>query len=124
MIRPRNLAFATLVASLAIASTPRLSAHAYLDHAVPAVGETVAKAPPQAAIWFSEKLEAAFSTIEVFDGNGKRVDRGDTRNDPQDGRVLRVSLQRLPPGTYKVHWRAISVDTHKTEGDFTFTVGK
>ncbi|MGH7033050.1 MAG: copper resistance CopC family protein [Stellaceae bacterium] len=123
-MRARNLAIAMLVAGLAIASSPRLRAHAYLDRAVPAVGETVAKAPPQTEIWFSEKLEAAFSTIEVFDANGKRVDRGDTRIDPQDGRLLRVSLQPLPPGTYKVQWRAVSVDTHATEGNFTFTVGK
>lgn len=124
MMRARNLAIATLVAGLAIASSPRLRAHAYLDHAVPAVGETVAKAPAQAEIWFSEKVEAAFSTIEVFDANGKRVDRGDTQIDPQDGRGMRVSLQALPPGTYKVHWRAVSVDTHATQGDFTFKVGK
>ena len=29
----------------------------------------------------------------------------------------------LPPGTYKVIWRVLSVDTHRTQGDFTFRVG-
>jgi methionine-rich copper-binding protein CopC len=30
---------------------------------------------------------------------------------------------RLAPGTYRVMWRVISVDTHQTEGAFTFTIG-
>ena len=28
----------------------------------------------------------------------------------------------LPAGTYAVRWRVLSVDTHVTEGDFTFQV--
>jgi methionine-rich copper-binding protein CopC len=28
------------------------------------------------------------------------------------------------PGTYKVNWRVLSVDTHRTEGNFTFRIGK
>ncbi|HJS62184.1 MAG TPA: copper resistance protein CopC, partial [Pseudolabrys sp.] len=28
-----------------------------------------------------------------------------------------------PPGTYKVFWRVLSVDTHRAQGDFTFRVG-
>jgi methionine-rich copper-binding protein CopC len=29
----------------------------------------------------------------------------------------------LPSGTYKASWHVLSVDTHTTEGDFSFTVG-
>jgi hypothetical protein len=36
--------------------------------------------------------------------------------------LLRVSLPKLVPGTYRVTWRVLSVDTHVTEGDFTFAV--
>ena len=36
--------------------------------------------------------------------------------------MLRVTLAPLAPGTYRVVWRVLSVDTHVTEGDFTFTV--
>jgi methionine-rich copper-binding protein CopC len=35
-----------------------------------------------------------------------------------------VGLKALPPGTYQVHWRVLSVDTHKTEGNFSFSVGQ
>ena len=40
-------------------------AHAFLDHASPRVGSTVAIAPRELLLWFTEKLEPAFSTVEV-----------------------------------------------------------
>jgi copper resistance protein C len=109
-------AFATLAASLA-------HAHAFLDHASPAVGRTVATAPATVTIWFTQELEPAFSSIEVHDQSGARVDAGDAKIDPKDATILRVSLKPLPHGKYKVSWRVVSVDTHPTEGTFTFTVG-
>ncbi|MDE1974119.1 MAG: copper resistance protein CopC, partial [Hyphomicrobiales bacterium] len=39
------------------------------------------------------------------------------------GTTMRIGLKALKPGSYRVRWRALSVDTHKTEGSFTFTVG-
>ena len=39
------------------------------------------------------------------------------------GNTMHIGLKPLNAGTYKVHWHAVSVDTHTTEGDFTFTVG-
>lgn len=97
-------------------------AHAVLDRASPAAGSVVHVARTQLRLWFSESLEAAFSTVEVVDADGKRVDKDDQRLDPNDSSLLEVSLPALPPGEYRVHWRALSVDTHVTEGHFTFTV--
>ena len=45
------------------------------------------------------------------------------RSTGSDGTELRVPLKALPPGTYKVIWRVLSVDTHRTQGSFTFRVG-
>lgn len=120
-----------LTASIATAVTAAFNvttaqtarAHAFLDHASPAVGSTVKQAPAAISLWFTQKLEPAFSTVEVVDQAGQRVDQGDARVDPQDGTLLRVSLKVLKPGTYKVAWRVVSVDTHATQGDFTFQVG-
>jgi copper resistance protein C len=98
------------------------SAHAFFDHAAPAVGSTVHGPPAQVKVWFSQSLEPAFSTVRVWDQRGKQIDRGDARLDPDDATVLLVSLPKLAPGTYKVTWRVLSVDTHVTEGDFTFDV--
>ncbi len=98
------------------------SGHAELERAIPAVGSTVTTAPTQVVLQFSEPIEAAFSRVEVTDSTGRRVDNGDGRPDPSDRTHMKVTLMPLAPGTYRVNWYALSVDTHRTEGDFTFTV--
>ena len=98
------------------------SAHAFLEGAFPRVGSTVSGSPDEVRLDFSEELEAAFSSVRVLDASGKQVDRGDKRLDPSDRRVLRVSVPRLSPGSYRVLWRVLSVDTHVTEGDYRFEV--
>lgn len=113
-----------VAAFLAIAAPSAAMAHAFPDHAVPAVGATVEKAPTQVQIWFTEKLEPAFSKVEVLDAKGARVDRDDAKVDAQDPSILRVSLKPLPPGIYQVVWHVVSVDTHATQGDFNFTIAK
>ena len=95
--------------------------HAFLDHAEPRVGSSVAAAPRQLSLWFTQDLEPAFSTVEVQNSTGARVDQGKPRIGPAN--VMRVGLKPLPPGTYRVLWHALSVDTHTTEGSFSFHVG-
>ena len=96
-------------------------AHASLDHAEPRGGSTVETAPREITVWFTENLEPAFSTIDVRDAEGARVDQGKAQVSETG---MRVGLKPLPPGTYKVHWRAVSTDTHAIEGSFSFQVGK
>jgi methionine-rich copper-binding protein CopC len=97
-------------------------AHAFLDHADPRVGNTV-KSPPRAvALWFTQNLESAFSTIEILDANGARMNAGNASVDASDRKLLRVPVKVLPAGTYTVKWHVLSVDTHTTEGNFTFHV--
>jgi methionine-rich copper-binding protein CopC len=96
-------------------------AHAVLDHASPSVDSTVPSAPHEVTLWFTQNLEPAFSTVQVTDANGAGVDQGK----PQvSGATMRIGLKALPPGSYKVHWHALSVDTHTTEGNFSFRVGQ
>jgi len=95
-------------------------AHAQLESASPAVGSTVGKAPTQVSLSFTQRLEPSYSSIEVR-GPGGRVDQGKAS---VSGVHMTVGINALTPGTYHVHWRALSVDTHKTEGSFSFTVGK
>ena len=73
-------------------------------------------------MWFTQRLEPAFSGVQVSDANGKRVDKADAHVDPGDATLLVVTLPPLAPGTYRVTWRVLSVDSHVTEGDFTFSV--
>jgi len=98
--------------------------HAFLERAEPRVGSTVKSPPSQVRVWFSEALEPAFSTLEVEDQRGERVDRGPARVEPASRALLQVPLKRLGPGTYRVKWRVLSVDSHVTEGDFTFRVSE
>lgn len=96
-------------------------AHTSLDHAEPRGGTTVETAPREITLWFTEILEPAFSTIDVRDADGARVDQGKAQVNET---IMRVGLKPLPPGTYKVHWRAVSADTHAIEGSYSFQVGK
>ncbi|MGH7040108.1 MAG: copper resistance CopC family protein, partial [Stellaceae bacterium] len=97
--------------------------HAFLDHASPAVGSAVPTAPPAVTLWFSQDLEPAFSSVTVMNQAGTQVDLGNVRVPPGQPAELQVGLKPLPPGTYTVHWHVVSVDTHPTEGTFTFQVG-
>jgi methionine-rich copper-binding protein CopC len=101
---------------------PLAAAHAFLDHAIPGVGSAVHESPSQIKLWFSERLEPEFSTVEVLDRRGKRVDKGDPQVDSADPMLLRISLPLLSPGRYRVTWRVLSVDTHVARGQFTFDI--
>jgi methionine-rich copper-binding protein CopC len=116
----RNIIIATTLALLPFGATDA-RAHAFLDHAEPRVGSTVPTAPRELSLSFTQDLEPAFSTAEVRDAGGTRVDQGKAK---VSGSVMHLGLKPLSPGTYKVHWRALSVDTHTTEGSFSFRVGQ
>jgi methionine-rich copper-binding protein CopC len=114
----RRLFLFVVVALLGLAN--EVQAHATLDHAEPPVGNTVATAPHEVTLWFTQKLEPAFSSITVSNAAGQRVDSGKTR---VSGSQMSVTLRAGGSGTYRVNWRVLSVDTHTTEGSFTFQVG-
>jgi methionine-rich copper-binding protein CopC len=98
------------------------NAHAKLERAEPAAGSSVKAAPTEIRLWFSEPVEAALSRVDVQDAQGRRVDAGKLRIDHGNRREVHETLRRLRPGTYRVIWHAVSVDTHRTQGEFTFTV--
>jgi methionine-rich copper-binding protein CopC len=109
-----------LVLAAALAATGA-QAHAFLDHASPLVGSTVPTAPHELSLSFTQSLEPSFSTVEVTGPNGARVDAGKAQI---SGNTMRVGLKASGPGAYHVHWHALSVDTHTTQGSFTFHVGQ
>ena len=111
---PASLAFA-LVATQAFA-------HAQLEKATPAVGGTVAGAS-EIRLEFSEGVEPKFSKISVTGPGGASVPLGAAKTEPSNQAVLIVPISKpLSAGVYKVHWQAVSVDTHHTQGTFEFTV--
>ncbi|HUA68061.1 MAG TPA: copper resistance CopC family protein [Candidatus Saccharimonadales bacterium] len=112
----------TLVCAFLLAAQFPARAHAFLNHALPKVGSTVKNSPPEVKIWYTQEVEPAFSSIEVQNAQGKEVDKKDVHVDIKNKSLLEVSLPKLPPGTYTVTWHVVSVDTHRTQGRFQFTV--
>ena len=111
---------ALLMLMMAAAATPA-AAHAFLERAVPPVGSELATPPGQIVLTFTEGVEPLFSSIEVRDAHGS-VPTGKPRLPPDNARQLVIDLPSLPGGEYTVIWHATSVDTHRTEGSYRFTV--
>jgi methionine-rich copper-binding protein CopC len=89
--------------------------------ASPPVGGSVGAAPHQVALSFTQGLEPSFSSVQVTDSKGSRVDTGKAQ---VSGSTMSVGLKALSAGTYRVNWHVLSVDTHKTQGSFSFRVGQ
>jgi methionine-rich copper-binding protein CopC len=113
-----------LAAALVLLSGPPAFAHAHLNASTPAANATLTTAPAEVILDFSEEVEPKFSTIVVMDAKGTRVDQNDVHLATGNAKRLVVSLKSLAPGSYKVDWKAISVDTHKTSGSFGFRLGQ
>ena len=107
----------SIIAVLLLLSAGIAEAHALLERAEPRVGSTTKAAPHEVVLSFSQRIESAFSTVEITDAAGHRVDEG---KPTVDGNVMRVPVEISAPGTYRVKWHVLSVDTHPTEGAFTF----
>ena len=117
----RRSAIALIVPVLLVLVMGKAVAHAFLDHAEPRVGNKVATPPREVTLWFTQKLEPAFSSMTVTNTAGQRVDTGKPR---VSGNQMSVSVRSGGAGTYRVNWRVLSVDTHTTDGNFTFQVGQ
>lgn len=111
-----------MLAVLFMFGVPGLSAaHTHLAKSTPAKGEQLTTAPATVDLWFSGKVAAEWSTIEVRDPSGNRVDKKQVTTG-DDSKHLKVDLEPLSAGTYAVQWNAISGDGHRVKGSFDFVV--
>lgn len=109
-----------LLAFLSIAgSAAPAVAHAFLQHAVPGAAAKLSVGPKSVVLTFSEKLEPAFSGVTITDGSGRNMVSAPA---VIAGNSMVLQLGPLKPGSYRVMWHAVSVDTHRTEGAYRFTV--
>lgn len=115
--------FLALICAGALWAPVAALAHAHLDRAMPTAGSTLKEAPKEVVLWFTEAVEAKFSSIEVRDAKGGAMQDGAATGVPGNTAQLRVKMKPLAPGTYTVKWRVLSVDTHRSQGDFIFRVG-
>jgi copper resistance protein C len=107
--------------AFAVAATSAF-AHAQLEKATPAVGSTVSP-PSEIRLEFSEGVELKFTKVQLTGPSGAAAPLGAARTESGNQAVLIVPISKpLSAGAYTVHWQAVSVDTHHTQGTFEFTV--
>ena len=100
------------------------NAHPALKSASPAA-ESIAAAPTEIRLSFSEGVILKFSSVELQDQAGTKIETGKLAADPKDQKRLIVSLQgALKAGTYTVKWNIVSVDTHRVNGTYSFKVDR
>ncbi len=97
--------------------------HGLLERAEPRAGSIVRAAPKTVRLWFAGAIEPRYSSVHVLDAAGKRVDLDDADVDAATGTLMTITLlPSLPRGRYRVLWRALSVDSHVTRGEFVFRI--
>ncbi|TDV72842.1 copper homeostasis periplasmic binding protein CopC [Pseudomonas sp. LP_7_YM] len=116
----------SLLSFVACLSSSTAFAHAHLETQLPAADSEVTP-PKELRLNFSEGVEEQFTKVAIsLDGPGASTEIIQTQSvatDPADKKVLIVvPAVPLAPGSYKVEWHAVSVDTHKSEGVYRFKV--
>lgn len=122
MIRPSKII--GLLATLAMfTAASAANAHPKLESSEPAPDVTVSFAPKEVRLNFSEGVLSKFSGIELKDEAGKLVATGEPATDPKDKKLLIVPVTaNLTPDRYTVTWHAVSDDTHRVEGKYSFKI--
>jgi copper resistance protein C len=121
MVRTTTRWLALLCAGVVVGTGVALG-HSGLQRSEPPVESTLKRPPTEVKLYFSERLEPAYSTVHVENSKGARVDRDDSHVDRSNPLLMRVTLTPLEPGTYTVVWRVLSVDSHITQGRFKFRI--
>jgi copper resistance protein C len=99
-------------------------AHAIMVKAQPAVDSTIAESPKQVDVWFNDKVGSEYKALAVINSAGKRVDNKNIEQETFDQSHLYITVPDLPPDTYTVRYRVVSIDTHIVTGKFKFTIKK
>jgi copper resistance protein C len=120
---PSNLVIALALAGALIPA--RAWAHAQHGTAMPAARSTVAVPPSEIRLSFSDGVEVRFSsnTLILMDDRNSTIATEPPIVDPENQKILVVKLKKsLNRGSYRVNWRIVSVDSHRTSGSFRFVV--
>jgi methionine-rich copper-binding protein CopC len=108
-----------LAAAAALIAATQVQAHAKLLAANPSLNATVA-APKQIVLKFSEKLQPKFSGFDISK-DGARVPMKATVG--KDRLTMTgAPAKPLGPGVYQVAWHAVTADTHRMQGSYSFNV--
>lgn len=116
-------AILVVLAGFVLAPTRESSAHALLESADPGINASLREAPALISANFTEPLEHNFSTLEVYNPSGTRVDSGRPIFNSGDEKKMSTEVEGLTPAIYTVVWKTLSqVDGHSYVGSYTFTL--
>ncbi|HLI80127.1 MAG TPA: copper resistance CopC family protein [Candidatus Binataceae bacterium] len=104
-----------------LSTTPVARAHSFPQEQHPSAGETLSTAPQEIRIKFDAPIEKLFAKLQVVDSSGKDYAVG-TPQISSDGIELTEKVEALKPGEYTVRWAVVCIDTHHTEGSYSFTI--
>lgn len=107
---------------LIMMQTSSVWAHASLVKSDPPRRASLSESPPQIQLWFNEEIETAYSSIQVFDSNGKAVSVDEPKAVEDDPKSVVLAMPVLGAGSYKVEFRVLSVDGHVVESNYSFRI--
>ncbi|HCR0118494.1 TPA: CopC domain-containing protein YobA [Klebsiella aerogenes] len=107
----------------AMLTTASAFAHAHLQQQIPAADSTVSVSPQALTLTFSEGVELSFSGVTLNGPQNKPVATGKlARSDGNKAQLTLLLNEPLAAGEYTVEWHVVSVDGHKTKGQYHFSV--
>ena len=121
MTRMKIDIYAIAALAIVIANAIVVSAHSFPETEIPSAGQTVSTAPAEVTINFDAPIEKLFAKLEVTGADGTNQAVGAPQIS-DDARRMSVKVSSLKPGDYTVKWAVVCIDTHHTEGSYTFTV--
>jgi methionine-rich copper-binding protein CopC len=114
--------FSVLLLASALVIPLPVFAHAIMVRSSPEQNAVLTEAPKQVDVWFNDKVGTEYKALAVIDSKGKRVDNQDLVQEIFDPSHLYATVQNLPPDTYTVRYRVVSLDTHIVTGKYQFTI--
>jgi methionine-rich copper-binding protein CopC len=121
LLKSRSM-IVVLLCAFAVA-VPAALAHSNLiaATALPAADSAI-DPPDRIVLHFTGDLEPKFSSIQLTDATGHVVNKDASAVDATDKKLMTLALPKLYGGVYTVSWVAVSIDTHRTSGEYKFTV--
>jgi methionine-rich copper-binding protein CopC len=117
----KMLLFGTALLAIVMSIAMVSSAHSFPEEESPAAGQKLASPPSEVTIKFDAPIEKLFAKLEVTGADGQNLAVG-TPQVSDDGIRLSVKVGALKPGDYLVKWAVVCIDTHHTNGSYTFSV--
>jgi len=111
----------SLMFGLGLAFPAAALMHTQLTKSAPSANETVAAAPVQIRLWFSEPVELAFSSITLEKADSTVIAKLVVAATDDRKSIAAPIPGALAPATYIVAWKTAATDGHPAKGQYRFT---